>query len=71
MKKCPFRKSIIYNAGRNTGSGYPLEWMTKEEFENCIESECIMFYQEDIYSNYEGKYIQVGRCGFSKRRKHD
>ena len=42
--KCPFRKRIIYAAGRNTGFGYPLEWIASEEFEECIGEKCPSFY---------------------------
>lgn len=44
MRECPFRKRTIYSAGRNTGSGYPLEWITTEEFEECIGENCMAYY---------------------------
>lgn len=47
MKRCPFLKRTIYNSGRNTGGGYPLEWIAVEEFEKCIEDKCAAYQVAD------------------------
>lgn len=46
--KCPFRKHTIYAASR-TGSNYPLEWITSEEFEECIGEKCVAFFLKETY----------------------
>lgn len=69
--KCPFRKKTIYISGRNTGCGYPMEWNSVEEFEDCIGKECAAFYQKKIYSNTEGKYIFIEQCGVCTKKKSE
>ena len=68
--KCPFRKRTIYVSGRNTGCSYPMEWTSSDEFEDCIQKDCMAFYEKEVYSNYERKYVTVGRCGLC-RKKHE
>ena len=47
--KCPFRKSKMALAGHNTGMGYPAEWTTREEFEECIKEKCAAYYLKQRY----------------------
>lgn len=42
-RKCPFRKTTYYIAGRNTGQGYPDEWRGLEEFEPCLKEKCMCY----------------------------
>lgn len=44
--KCPFRKKAYIESGRNTGCGYPDAWVRHEDFDDCIESFCMMFNKE-------------------------
>lgn len=69
--KCPLHKRTFYTSGRNTGSGYPSEWIAVEEFEDCIEKDCALFYTIKEYSNIESDYIQVKRCGLQRKFRHD
>ena len=69
--KCPFRKRSVYNAGRNTGSGYPLEWVVNEEFEECIGEDCIAFFKKEVYSNIEKEYVIEKCCGICQKRKYE
>ena len=47
--KCPFRKRIVYTAGCSSGAGYPSEWITSEEFEDCIGEKCPAFFLKETY----------------------
>lgn len=62
MKRCPFRKRIIYVAGLNTGNGYPNEWIAEEEFEKCIEKKCAAFQEHDsAYTDAKISYCELCR----------
>ena len=62
MKRCPFLKRTIYNSGRNTGGGYPLEWIAAEEFEECIGDKCTAYQVVDnCYTGTKSAYCEL--CG--------
>lgn len=51
--KCPFRKRVYKIAGRNSGSGYPTEWIENEEFEDCVGRECAGYMSFVVYVGYK------------------
>ena len=41
--KCPLRTTEIFEAGGNSGSGYPIYWTKHTEFEDCYLEECAAY----------------------------
>ena len=70
--KCPLRKTTNYVAYQNTGEGYPSEWIATEEFEDCIEKDCALFYtNKEYYSNIASNYVEVKKCGLQYKHRYD
>ena len=63
-KKCPFRKNKIVVDYHLHGSGFPMAEHTREDFGECIGSECMAYKERTCYTenyHYTVKYCYL--CG--------
>jgi len=60
-KLCPFRKETLYQAGHNTGAGYPMEWKAMEGFCDCIGNRCAAYTEFTIVDDKVDWYCKMMR----------
>jgi len=54
-KLCPYKKSTYYEAGHNTGAGYPDMWKMTELFCECIKERCMAWDTSLEYRDVTGE----------------